>query len=112
MVLNGSGKLIGHLCGHKTVRNLLFLKIFVQRYHIQAQFFWDNVECGTSGETWIGFHHIGIETVAGVGRNFTIGGEVKPTVIPLAESDDVTMLQLAAFGRSRGAGGVEHNEQR
>ena len=112
MVLDARGKLISHLRGHESVRNMLLFKIFVQRYHIQAQFFRDNVKRGAGGETRIGFHHIGIKTVTGVGRNLTIGGEVKPTMIPFAKCDDVTMYDLTAFGRSRSAGGVKHDEKR
>ena len=111
VVLNGSGELIGHLRGHESVSDLLLLKIFVQRYHVQAHLLRDNIKRGTTCERGIRFHHIGIETIACVGRNFTTGSETELTVIPLAEGDNVTMLQLAAFGSSRGTGGVEHDEE-
>ena len=43
---------------------------------------------------------------------FAVGRKIKLVVIPLAEGDNITMYQLAAFGRSRRAGSVEHDEQR
>ena len=112
MVLNGSGKLISYLRGHESVGNLLLFKIFVQRYHIQTQLLRNNVYRGTTRECRISFHHIGIETETGVCRDFTVRVEVKPTLIPLTKRDEVAMLQLTAFGRSRSARSVKHDEQR
>ena len=85
MVLNGSGELIGHLRGHESVSDMLLLKIFVQRYHVQAHLLRDNIKRGTSGETWIRLHHTGIESVTCVGRDFAVGRQVEPAPVPLAE---------------------------
>ena len=112
VVLKGGGKLISHLRGHECVSNLLAFKIVVQCHQVQTQLFRDDVKRGTASECGIGLHHIGIEAIAGVGRHATVGRQVEPVVIPLAEGDDVAMYQLTAFGYARGARGVKHDEQR
>ena len=111
VIFNGRGKLISHLRGHESVGNMLFFKIFVQRYQVQAQLFGNDVERGTASESGIGFHDVGIETITGVGRNAAVGSEVEPAVVPLAKSDDIAMHDLTTLGCTRSAGGVKHDEK-
>ena len=110
VVLNAGGELIGHLSGHEPMGNLLFFEVFVQCQQIEAEFFRNDVKGGAGGEAGIGLHHIGVETVAGVGRHLAVGCEVEPVVIPLAECHEVAVFELAAFGRARGTRSIKHDE--
>ena len=111
MVVNTCGKHSAHLGCHKTMCDALALKVFIEGDDVEAYFLGDDMGGGSAGDGGIHVHHVGIETITGVGSHFVRGMEVVVALIPMAECHDVAMLYLAAFWSAGGAGGVEQDEE-
>ena len=103
MVLYGGGKLVCHLSRHKRVCNLLAFKIVVQCHQVQTKLLGDDIDGSTAGQCRIKIHHAGIETIAGVCGNTTVGSQGELALIPLAKGRDIVVLYLTTLGRARGA---------
>ena len=103
MIIDISGKLEAHLCGHKRMGDAVIIEIVVQVWQVQSDIFTDDIYGGAAGDGRIDIHHTGIETVAGIGCHPVAGMQFVMPLIPMAESDEVGMQQLTALrhaGRS------------
>ena len=103
MVLNASGKLIGHLCRHERMRDVLALKILVQRHEVETQLLRNDVKRSATGQCGVHVHHAGIEAVAGVCCHLMLCLQVIIAMVPMDESYHVAMNQLATLGHARRA---------
>ena len=111
LVLEVGGKLIGHLCGHEDMGDVVLFDVVVQGDEVQAQLLGDDVDRSPMGERAEHLHHRSVEAVAGIGADAALCGDVLCPRIHVAEGHHVAMLQLAALGHARRAAGVEHVEQ-
>ena len=111
MAVNASGKLIGHLCGHERMGDAGLLEIVVERDKIEAQLLGNNINGSATSEGGIEVHHAGIEAITGIGGHTVLGSKGVVALIPMAESDDVGLEELAAFGNTGGARSVEKYEK-
>ena len=111
MILDARSILIGYLCCHKGVGNLILLEIVVQGDEVQTQFLRNDIDRGTAGQRWIHIHHVSIESVAGVCCHMVSFLEVVVALIPVAETYQVSVLQLTTFGNTCGTGSIEQDEK-
>ena len=111
MAVNARGKLIGHLGGHERMGDAGLLEIVVERDEVEAQLLGNNINGSSTSEGGIEVHHAGIETITGIGGHTVLGSKGVVALIPMAESDDVGLEELAALGHTGGARGVEKDEK-
>ena len=103
MVFDTGSKLIGHLCRHKAVCDMFALEVVVQCDKIESYFLRNDMHSGTTSQCRIGFHHVGIETIAGIGGYMMFGLQTVIALIPMAEGHKVAMCQLTTLGYARRA---------
>ena len=112
MVLDASGKLVGHLRGHKGVGDMLLFDIVVQCHQVQTQFLWDDVDTGTTRKSWIHVIHTGVETVTGVGCHLIRRLEVVVAMVPVDKCHQVGVYELASLRHTRRTTRIEHDVKR
>ena len=112
MILDARDKLIGHLRGHEGMSDGMLLKIVVERHQVETDLLGNDMHRCTTGECRIDIHHVGIETVTGIGRHVMSGFQVVVAVIPMTMGHHITVFQLTTLRNTRGTGGVEKNEER
>ncbi len=83
MILDARDKLVSHLCRHKGIGDLLFIKIVVQGNQVETQLFRNDIYRGATGEGGIHVIHIGVEAIAGVCCHLVACLQVEVTVIPM-----------------------------
>ena len=110
-VVHIRGKLVAHLRGDERVGDAVGVEVFVEVRQVEADVFTYYIYGGAAGQRGIHIHHAGVEAVAGIGGHMTLGRQPVVALIPVAEADEVAVLQLAALGHTGRAGGVEHDEQ-
>ena len=111
MILAVHGELTAHLCGHEGVRNPFFVKVFIQIREVQADVVADDDDGRARGERRIHVHHAGIEAEGCIGGHLVTRLEAVITPVPMAESHEVPVFQLAALGLAGGPGGVQQDEE-
>jgi len=111
MVLDIGGELVAHLRGDERMGDALAVEVFVQVRQIQADVVPYDVDTRSAGQGGVKVHHADIKTVAGVGGHLVARSQLIVFLIALAESHYVAVLNLAAFGSTRRAGGVEEDEE-
>ena len=91
--------------------NALLIEIVVEVGEVQADVVTNDVDAGTARQRRVEVHHAGIETIAGIRRHAVGGRQPIMALIPMAESHEVAVFQLTTLRRSRGTGGVKHDEE-
>ena len=86
VVLDGGGKLVGHLCGHEGIGNLLALKVVVQCYQVQTQFLRNDIDRSTASQSRIHIEHAGVEAIRSVGCHLVGFLQVEIAMIPMDKS--------------------------
>ena len=103
MILYAGGKLIAYLCGHERMGDVFTLEVVVQPHEVEAEFLGNNVYTGSTRQGRIHIHHARVEPIAGVGRHPTLLRQFVVTLIPMAETHEVAVFQLAPFRHTRRA---------
>ena len=91
--------------------DIVFLEIIVESYEIEPNLFGNNVNCRATGESRIHVHHASIEAVAGISRHTMLRLEIIVSMIPVAESHQIGVSELASLGNAGRTTGVEHDKQ-
>ena len=103
-------KLIADLGRHERMGDTFGLEVMIQIRQVQTDIFADDIDCCTASERRVHIHHVRVETVRSVRRHFVSCMEVIIAMVPMTESHEVTMLELAAFRHTGGAGGIKEDE--
>ena len=101
MVLDAGSKLIGHLCGHERIGNLMLLEILVQCHQIESHFLGNDMQFSTDGQGSVNLHGRGVETETGIGCYATFSRDVEVLLVHEAEGHPVSVFCLAPFGNTR-----------
>ena len=101
VVVHVGGKLVGHLRGHERVGDVVFIEVIVHRRQGQADVVADDIHARAASQRGIHVHHAAVEAVTGVTRHMMLGLQFKTALVPMAESGQVAMLQLATLGQTR-----------
>ena len=111
MVLDIGRELVTHLGSDERVGNALRVEIVVEVGQVETDVFPDNMDAGAACQCRVKIHHAGVEAVAGICRHAICRGQTIESLIPMTESHQVAVFQLATLRCSRGTGGVEHDEK-
>ena len=110
MILHIGDKLVAHLGGDKRMGDTLCIEIIIEVRQVQADVITNDVNASTAGQRRVHIHHAGIETVAGVRSHAVSCSQAIVTLIPMAESHQVAVLQLTTLRCSRRTRGIKHDE--
>ena len=89
----------------------VLLEIFVECNEIQTQLLRNDIYRGAAGQCGIHIHHVGIETIAGIGCYTTVGSQFVITLIPMTEAYEIAVLQLTTLWHSSRTRGVEEDKK-
>ena len=103
-------KLIADLGRHERMGDTFGFEIMIEIRQVESDILADDIDCCTASERRVHVHHVRIETVRSVRRHFVSGMEVIIAMVPMTERHKVAVLELAAFGHARGAGGIKEDE--
>ena len=101
MVLDARGELVAHLRGHERMGDAILLEVIVQRDEVESDFLRDDMHRCSACERGIHIHHAGIEAIAGIGGHLVLGFQIVETLIPVAESHEVGVSELATLWDTR-----------
>ena len=104
-------KLTTHLRGHERMGHPFLVKICIQVWKVQSYVVTHNHYGSTCGKCGIHIHHAGIEAIAGVCCHLVTRFEVVVTLIPMAETYKIAMLQLTALRLARRTRGIKQDEE-
>ena len=103
-------KLITHLGRHERMGDAFGIEVMIEIRQVQTDVFADDIDGGSACERRVHIHHVRIEAVGSIRRHFVSCMEVIIAMVPMTESHEVTMLELAAFRHTGGAGGIKEDE--
>ena len=110
MAVDVRSELITDLRGHERMCDAFGIEVPTKFRQVETQVFGDDIHGCTTGESGIEIHHTSIETERSIRCYFVSGMQVIVTLIPMTKGNEVTMLELNAFGDAGGTGGIKQYE--
>ena len=86
------------------------LQVFVERHKVQAQLLWNDVYGSTARQWRIDTLLVYIKAIAGILSHVVLWLQVVIFPVPVAVAHQIGMRQLAAFGNTCRATGIEQDE--
>ena len=111
VIVVAGGKLVGHLCSHERMGDMIGLEVGIYLRQRQPDVVTYYIHAGTAGQRGVHVHHATVETITGIARHVMLSLEFKPTLIPMTERSQIAVLQLTALRQSRRARGVKQDEE-
>ena len=110
-VIDSLGEHAAHLGRHKDVGDPLVREVLVQLVQVEAELLRHDADAGTCGQCGPEVHHAGVKAKAGIRSHDRAGHQLVVRPIPVAEVDQVSVLQHDALWLAGRAGRVQEDEE-
>ena len=98
MLLDAHRKLTAHLRGHEAVGDAVGAEIPVEGVKFQPDLIVNDIHRAAGDQRGVHVHHVRVEAIAGVRGHAARLIEAIVAAVPVAEGDDVAVLQHTALG--------------